>query len=139
MKVSKRFGSALLMTALLGLGVIASQAGLNARAQDAQAPAADGALLFKNYCAACHMDDGSGVGPQEGAGAYNYPPLAGNPLTQSADYIIIRILHGQGAMPTFARSLNDEQVAAIVNHVRTGLNEAQDEIGPEKVAELRGG
>lgn len=105
-----------------------------AQAQDGAAPAApDGVELYFQNCAACHMIDGSGA---EGAG--KYPNLAGNPVVEaSADFVLLRILKGFGAMPPYAGMLNDSEIAAIVNHVRGTLNAAADEIGADKVAELR--
>jgi mono/diheme cytochrome c family protein len=119
-----------LLLALAATAVIMLSA---ARAQDNAAPEQDGAYLYKESCAACHMIDGSGA---EGAG--RYPNLAGNAVVEaSADYVVLRILRGQGAMPPFAGSLTDAQVSAIVNHVRGTLNSSADLIGEEEVARLR--
>lgn len=119
-----------LLLALAATAVIVLSA---ARAQDNAVPEQDGAYLYKESCAACHMIDGSGA---EGAG--RYPNLAGNPVVEaSADFVVLRILRGQGAMPPFAGSLTDAQVSAIVNHVRGTLNSSADLIGEEEVARLR--
>jgi mono/diheme cytochrome c family protein len=93
----------------------------------------EGAELYMSYCAACHMSDGRGA---EGAG--RYPNLAGNPTVEaSADFVILRILKGYGAMPPFAGSLDNDQVAAIVNHVRGTLNASADVIDGEAAAKFR--
>lgn len=115
----------LLLLIALGVPVVLSMAS----AQDGAEPAApDGAELYQLFCAACHMSDGRGA---EGAG--RYPNLAGNAAAAaSPELIILRVLRGFGAMPAFA-SLNDAQVAAIVNHVRGTLNDVAEEIGPEQV------
>lgn len=104
-------------------------------AQEGAAPSepSEGAILYQSFCAACHMSDGRGA---EGAGSY--PKLANNPAVEvSAEFVILRILKGYGAMPPFDRSLNDDQVAAIVNHVRGTLNASTDVIDGEAAAKLR--
>lgn len=121
------------MRALLLGGLLAAAALPLALAQDdSEAAAPDGAEQYQLFCAACHMSDGSGA---EGAG--RYPNLADNLVVEaSADFVIMRILNGYGAMPAF-RSLSDDNIAAIVNHVRNTFNDADEEISPEDVADLR--
>lgn len=94
----------------------------------------DGAVIFSALCAGCHMPDGSGA---IGAGAY--PALAGNENLISADYPIYVILHGQKGMPVLGDMLDDEQVAAVVNYIRTNLgNDYTDEPATaERVKEAR--
>ena len=49
----------------------------------------------------------------EGAiGAGRYPALAKNEKLASGGYVLHVVLNGQKAMPPFARSMSDEQVAA---------------------------
>ena len=118
-----------LFTAGAVLTVAVSLAGAQ---NNAPAAAPDGAVLYQNYCAACHMSDGRGA---EGAG--RYPNLPGNPAVEVSPQLgVTRILKGMGAMPSFA-SQSNENVAAIVNHVRTGLNSATDEIDAEFVEAMR--
>ena len=73
-----------------------------------------GAAIYQSVCAGCHMADGRGA-----VGAAAYPRLAGDVLLASADYAATRVLLGSGAMPPFARSLSDEQIAAVVDYIRT--------------------
>jgi mono/diheme cytochrome c family protein len=128
--VRDRFSVTALLLLLAASAMILLSA---ARAQDGAAPVQDGAYLYKESCAACHMLDGMGA---EGAG--RYPNLAGNPVVEaSADFVLLRILRGQGAMPPFASSLNDEKIASIVNYVRGTFNSSTDEIGAPDVARLR--
>ena len=75
-----------------------------------------GAAVYSGICAGCHMPDGRGA-----AGAAAYPALAGDPRLAAAAYPIARVLHGKGAMPPLARSLSDEQVAAVVGFIRTSF------------------
>ena len=48
------------------------------------------------------------------------------------------VLHGQRAMPTFGESLNDEQVAIVINYVRTHFgNHYKDQVTPAAVKARR--
>ena len=76
----------------------------------------DGQGIYDALCAACHMEEGSGA---VGAGAY--PALARNPNLAGAGYVVAAIVRGQKAMPALGSLLNDEQVVAVVNYVRTHL------------------
>jgi mono/diheme cytochrome c family protein len=73
-----------------------------------------GAAIYANVCAACHQPDGEGA---SGAGAY--PALAGNPSLNSADEVLRVVLGGQGGMPPVGEMMSDEQVADVVNYVRS--------------------
>jgi mono/diheme cytochrome c family protein len=78
-----------------------------------------GAAVYGSVCAACHMPDGRGA---EGAG--RYPSLAHNIRLQEPGYPIAIILWGQGAMPPFARTLSDQQIADVVGYVQTHFGNA---------------
>ena len=120
------------LRSLLFAGLAVGGALSLAFAQDGAAEMPDGAEQYQLWCAACHMSDGRGA---EGAG--RYPNLAGNPAVEvSADLILLRILNGYGAMPSFA-SRSNEQIAAIVNFVRNELNDADADISPEDVEARR--
>lgn len=74
----------------------------------------DGETIYRAVCVACHMPDGQGA-----TGAGHYPALAGNENLAHADYPVHLIVHGQKAMPPVGEMLDDEQVAAVVNYIRT--------------------
>jgi mono/diheme cytochrome c family protein len=74
----------------------------------------DGESLYRNVCSACHMIDGKGA-----AGAGTYPSLAGNSKLEVAGYPLHVVTNGLHGMPPFGLFMNDEQVAAVVNYVRT--------------------
>lgn len=93
----------------------------------------DGELLYRATCQACHMEDGQG---DAGVGAH--PPLIGNPKMNSRHFLAGVILTGYHGMPRFGPYMNDEQVAAITNFVRSSFgNTYTDAITPEEVAALR--
>jgi len=115
--------------------------------QQASAPPATatgpggGAALYAESCARCHGDDGAGV-------QQNFPNLAGNQSVWNgpASDVESMILGGfqpwhpdQSAMPGFATTLSDEQVAAIANYVRTawGNKGAADATASEVASERR--
>jgi mono/diheme cytochrome c family protein len=71
-------------------------------------------------------------------GAGMYPALAANPKLTSAAYPALTVLQGRRAMPAFGDSLSDEQVAEVVNYVRSHFdNHFADTIKSEDVARLR--
>lgn len=89
----------------------------------------DGEAIFKNVCAACHMPDAKGA-----EGAARYPSLAGNPKLRVAAYPVFVVTNGQGAMPPFARRLTPEQIASVINYVRTHFGNAySDAVTPAEV------
>ncbi len=73
-----------------------------------------GAALYANVCQACHMPDGEGA---IGAGAY--PALAGNSNLAVGGHPVAVVVNGQRGMPPVGFLMSDEQVAAVVNYVRT--------------------
>jgi len=93
-----------------------------------------GAEVYRRYCMACHMADAQGA---QGAG--RYPALANNPNLTAAGYPIFVILNGLGGMPWFNGMLQDEEIAAVVNYVRTHFgNQYTDAVKAEDVKLMRG-
>ena len=92
-----------------------------------------GEALYSSLCQACHMDQAQGA---VGAGAY--PALARNQNLETSDYPVDVILHGQKGMPPVGQMMDDEQVAAVVNYVRTHFgNNYTDAVTAEDVAGAR--
>ncbi|WNC94587.1 cytochrome c [Paraburkholderia sp. FT54] len=92
-----------------------------------------GEALYNATCAGCHMPDGKGA---QGAG--HYPALADNPAVEAAPYVIVNVLHGRKAMPSFGDAMDDEQVAAVVNYTRTHFgNRFTGTVTPSEVRSLR--
>ncbi len=73
-----------------------------------------GADLFANICAGCHQPDAKGA-----AGAAAYPPLAADKKLASTDLMLTVLFSGLRGMPPLAGMMSDEQVADVVNYVRT--------------------
>src|SRR6266704_908043 len=71
-----------------------------------------------------------------GAGAY--PALARNENLETAAYPVSIVLKGQKAMPFFGMQLNDQQIADVVNYVRSHFgNKYKDKVKPEDVKLMR--
>lgn len=92
-----------------------------------------GEAVFKNVCQGCHMANAEGA-----VGAGMYPALAKNAKLEVAGYPVAVIVHGQKAMPPFGGLLNDQQIADVVNYVRTHFGNAyKDKVTPEDVKAQR--
>lgn len=92
-----------------------------------------GEELFNNVCRGCHMPDGTGA-----SGAGSYPSLAKDPNLQSSGYPITLVVRGQRAMPPFGGMMNDDQIAAVVNYVRTHFgNNYRDAVTAKDVKDAR--
>ena len=93
----------------------------------------DGETLYRAICQGCHMAKAEGA-----IGAGQYPALAKNGRLVAAAYPVYNVLHGLKGMPDFGNTLNDEQVAAVVNYVRTHFgNSYKDIVSAEDVKKLR--
>jgi len=92
----------------------------------------DGAKLYHDSCAACHMHKGEGA-----VGAGYYPPLANNSKMESKYYVIDILIIGFRGMPAFHRMMNDEQMAAVTQYIRSDLNGYKDPVSAADVAQLR--
>ena len=93
----------------------------------------DGEAIYRTVCQGCHMPGGDGA-----VGAAAYPALARNPKLEAVGYPIYVVVNGLKAMPPFARLLDDDQVAAVVNYVRTSFgNSYGDKISAADVKPAR--
>lgn len=106
--------------------------------------AQDGGQLYETYCGACHAPNG------EGATGGQFPPLAGSEWVEgSAERAIQIVLHGmQGPvevkgkaynliMPPQGMVLPDDQIAAILTHVRSSWGNTGDKVTPQMVKQAR--
>jgi mono/diheme cytochrome c family protein len=105
---------------------------------------ADGEVVYGRMCAVCHGFDGEGRRPA-------FPPLAGSEWVTDDDERLIRIvldgLSGEitvrgerynGLMLGFRQHLTDEEIAAVLNHVRSSWGNDASPITPAEVARVRG-
>lgn len=97
----------------------------------ASAQALDGKATFAQNCAACHQATGAGI-----PGAF--PALKGNKFVQGdASAVIVTVLKGRGGMPTFAESLNDEQIASAISYIRTSWGNSAGAVTTGQVKGVR--
>lgn len=102
-----------------------------------------GAAIYKDNCAACHKDNGSGE-------LHLFPKLAGSALVQSDDpttlaHIVLsgaRAASTNGAptapaMPGFDWRLSDGQVAAVLTYIRNSWGNAAAPVTSSAVASQR--
>jgi mono/diheme cytochrome c family protein len=116
---------------VLGLAVVGVD-----HAQDIFAgsyPQQSGEELYKGVCQGCHMPNAQGA---VGAGAY--PALAGDIRLAAAIYPLTVVLNGQRAMPPIGADLSDDQVANVVNYIRSHFgNHYKDAVTPAAVKAAR--
>jgi mono/diheme cytochrome c family protein len=92
-----------------------------------------GEELYNNVCRGCHMADAQGA-----TGAGSYPSLASNPNLEQAGYPVTLVVRGRRAMPSFGNMMNDAQVAAVVNYLRTHFgNNYGDVVTAQDVSDAR--
>jgi mono/diheme cytochrome c family protein len=89
--------------------------------------------LFVNVCRGCHMADGRGA-----TGAGTYPSLAGNKNLEAGGYPVTVVVNGQRGMPGFGEMMSDDQVADVVNYLRTHFgNDYKDAVTAGDVKTVR--
>lgn len=94
-------------------------------------PADPGAKVYQEVCQACHMANAKGA-----VGAGRITGLASNPNLESADYPLTIVTGGKGPMPWFRGQLTDQQIADVVNYMRSHFGNAYtDKISAADVKE----
>lgn len=106
--------------------------------------AQDGGQLYTLYCSSCHGADG------KGATGGMFPPLAGSPWVLADAALPVKIvLHGlHGPVEVDGRTYNlemppqggvlpDDQIAAILSHVRTSWGNQAGRVTPDSVKSIR--
>jgi mono/diheme cytochrome c family protein len=99
-----------------------------------------GAAIYKDNCAVCHRDSGTGE-------SHLFPRLAGSALVQSDDPTTLVRVALQGsravatssmptapAMPAFDWRLNDTQIAAVLTYIRNSWGNAAAPVTANAVA-----
>jgi cytochrome c6 len=83
-------------------------------------PVPDGAATsatFRTKCAMCHGPDGSG---SEVGKSMNVPDLRSPVIQKLPDAELAQVItNGKGGMPSFKNSLNEQQIHALVVHIRS--------------------
>jgi mono/diheme cytochrome c family protein len=107
----------------------------------ASSPAAQ--TLYKTHCATCHGDNGEGK-------THTYPALAGNPavvLDKPDNLIQMALYGGYGpstsgqprpyGMPPYLFTLNNQQIADVLNHIRSQWGNQAPAVSPMQVDRAR--
>jgi mono/diheme cytochrome c family protein len=81
-----------------------------------------GEELFGNVCQGCHMPSAQGA-----SGAGFYPSLANNRSLEASTYPIYLVVNGRRGMPAFGDMMTDDQIAAVVNYLRTHFGNSYDD------------
>jgi mono/diheme cytochrome c family protein len=102
-----------------------------------------GAAIYKDSCAACHKDSGTGE-------SHLFPRLAGSAMVQSDDSTTLVRVVLQGAravstprmptapaMPAFDWRLDDAQVAAVLTYIRNNWGNAAASVTASTIAGQR--
>lgn len=126
---------------LLSLKPVAQRSPQPLAATDARMMA--GHAIYKDNCAGCHSDAGTGA-------AGLFPRLAGSPVVQSDDptTLIHTVLFGAQAtatpeaptghaMPSFGWRLSDEQAAAVLTFIRNAWGNAAAAALPDQIRTVR--
>jgi mono/diheme cytochrome c family protein len=92
-----------------------------------------GEAIYASVCAACHQKDSKGA-----VGAASYPALARNENLASAEYMESVLFDGLRGMPPLGQMMSDEQVADVINYVRTHFGNSYGEaVSPVEIAAAR--
>jgi glucose/arabinose dehydrogenase len=120
----------------------AAPASAQAPAASAAADAGPGAQLYKQMCAVCHMNDGSGV-PNMQPSLKASKTLGGDPtlliklmLLGPAQVLPANRVKYSNAMPSF-ESLSDQEIADVLNYTRKAFGSKTSAITAAQVAAQR--
>jgi len=101
-----------------------------------------GEQVYSARCASCHQSNGQGV-----SGAF--PTLVGTRWVENKGQVIRILLHGlqgeievqgetyNGNMPAWGSTLSDEEIAAVITHIRESWDNDYGEVTPDEVASVR--
>ena len=93
-----------------------------------------GETLYRSVCAACHMANGEGAN----TGAGFFPDLRKNQKLAAGAYPALVVVNGLHGMPPFGAWMDDQQIADVVNYIRTHFgNQYTDAVTPQSVGALR--
>jgi cytochrome c6 len=109
--------------------MLLASAALQAVASGATEP--EPRTYYMEACSACHQPEGKGI-----TGVF--PALAGSTVVKGDSTELVRtILAGRNGMPSFKNDLGDDQLAAIVTHLRTSWGNGGKPVTAEFIADVR--
>ncbi len=112
------FASTILLLLFAGLTLfIASIARASIARANPGPDAAASSATYRAKCAACHGPDGGG---SEVGKSMHVPDLRSQAVQKQSDAELAQIIsNGKGGMPAFKDSLSEDQIHALVTHIRT--------------------
>ena len=129
----RRFAFGVALAGALMAGTLAAGAQNTPDFRGAPFTMQGGEAVYRGVCLGCHMSDAKGA-----AGAGIYPALANNPKLASTGYVLSMVIKGRKGMPPFGDQFTNQQIADVVNYVRTHFgNRYKGEIQAADVRSLR--
>jgi cytochrome c6 len=124
------FASSMLLILFVGLTLFVASI---VEASSGPGSAASSAT-FGTKCAMCHGQDGSG---SEVGKSMNVPDLRSPAVQKLPDAELAQIIaNGKAGMPSFKNSLSDEQIHALVTHIRSLHQKKQFSFCPPRSSQL---
>lgn len=78
---------------------------------------------FKSSCAACHGQDGAGTALGK---SMNAPDLRSDAVQKHSDAELAKVIaEGKGDMPSFDKSLTEDQIRGLVQYIRGLANKKE--------------
>lgn len=85
-----------------------------------------GALLYANYCASCHKENGKGI-------ENIFPALLKSPVVAGDKKILMHtVLNGRNTMPKFS-FIEDNDLAVLLTYVRKQFGQSADAVSAEDI------
>jgi len=89
-----------------------------------------GALLYTNYCASCHKEDGKGI-------VNIFPALLKSPVVAGDKKILMHtVLNGRNTMPKFS-FIEDNDLAVLLTYVRKQFGKNVDAVSAEDIKKAK--
>jgi glucose/arabinose dehydrogenase len=89
-----------------------------------------GALLYTNYCASCHKEDGKGIDQA-------FPALLKSPVVTGDKKLLVHtVMNGRNAMPKFS-FIEDKELAVLLTYVRKQFGQGADAVSTEDIKKGR--
>lgn len=90
-----------------------------------------GELLYSNYCASCHQDNGRGI-----PGTFPELYRSATVVAEDKDSLIRLTLGGRGEMPAF-NFLDDKELAIVLSYIRKRFGPQASRVSAEEVSAYR--
>ena len=89
-----------------------------------------GALLYANYCASCHKEDGKGI-------QNIFPALLKSPVVTGDKKVLMHtVINGRNTMPKFS-FIEDNDLAVLLSYVRKQFGQGADAVSAEDIKKAK--